>query len=191
MCGPPHSCPVSYTPPLLSATPFLPLSQPAHLLKTTMTLPDQSNWILEPHLPVCAISLSITCPSAHLSFRWDFLWNSAGHSGFTLVEGWWDGLGGQRLEAEHRCTGRGEWGGLDIGQSHMEKICLLPSSPVLYRGGRLSHDQISLDLGLLLKPACCLSSINENIISKKRHCPWRHRVIMGDIYLSKCEVQPW
>lgn len=73
----------------------------------------------------------------------------------------------------------------------MEKTSLLAPSPGFSTGGRPSHGQILFGLGLLPKPAFCLSSINENIISKKGHSPRQHRVIMGDIYLSKCEARPW
>lgn len=176
---------------------LFPSCQPPHsylwailptFLKTTVPLPDQSDWIL----PLYAISQRITFPLPtwlQLEFPVELPRSLWLHSGRGTMG--WDGMGGQRLEAEHRCTGRGEWGGLDVGQSQMEKISLLASSPIFSRGRRLSHGQIFWGLRLLLKPACCLSSNNENIISKKGHSPWRHRMIMGDIYLSKCEAQPW
>lgn len=72
-------------------------------------------------------------------------------------------------------------GGLDVEQSHMEKTALLSPSPGFPIGGRLSHGQRRWGLELLPKPTFYLSSMNENIISKKGCSPWQHREIMGDV----------
>lgn len=87
-------------------------------------------------------------------------------------QGWRQSTGAQVAVGE---------GALDVEWSHMEKTVLLSPSPGFPVGGRLSHGQRRWGLELLPKPIFYLSSINENIISKKGCSPWQHRAIMGDV----------